>query len=187
MKAFFDRLNITAETRVLDVGGSEAIWELAPVRPKLTIVNLYPKIEVKNGSYLRGSGRAIPFADKSFDVVFSNSVIEHLGSWSAIEELSTEIRRVGKRYWVQTPNRYFPFELHYLAPFIHFAPKALQKRVLRYGSGWGLLTKPTPKQVAEYVEELHLLGRRDLGRLFPEAELRGERFMGLVKSLVAWA
>lgn len=187
MRAFCEQLNIGRETRVLDVGGSRTIWQQAPVKPHLTILNLYPRSVADSGeNYVRASGCRMPFADNAFDVVFSNSVIEHLGAWPTIQTFADEVRRVGRRYWVQTPNRRFPIEPHYLAPFLHYAPKSAQKRLLRYGSGWGLLTKPSTKQVSDLVDELYLLDRRELASLFPDADVRGERFMGIDKSLVAW-
>lgn len=54
------------------------------------------------------------FQDNEFDAVFSNSVIEHVGDYEAQRQMANEIMRVGKRYFVQTPNFYFPIEPHIL-------------------------------------------------------------------------
>lgn len=184
--ALFCRLfGISKDTRVLDVGGSQWIWELAPVKPKLTILNLYATNGAGGAKYVRADGCEMPFADNAFDVVFCNSVIEHLGNWSAIERFAEEVSRVGRRYWVQTPNRNFPLEPHYLGPLVHYLPKEWQKRIFRYGTGLGLLTKPSKEEISQIVDELCLLTSRDLRQLFPRATIRIERFAGLAKSLIA--
>ena len=60
--------------------------------------------------------------DNEFDIVFSNSVIEHVGDFWKQKLFSSEIQRVGKRYFVQTPSFWFPYEPHTLIPFYQFFP-----------------------------------------------------------------
>ena len=108
-------------------------------------------------------GCRLPFADASFQVVYSNSVIEHLGSWENQEDFAKECRRVGVSYYVQTPNRHFFFEPHLLTPFIHWLPHRFQARLLRHFTVWGLITKPTPEYCEALLDELRLLGSRELG------------------------
>jgi hypothetical protein len=184
-----DVCGIKENTRILDVGGSYyTFWVFCPIKPKVTILN--PK-----ASWLRcdepgfitmlGDGRALPFETKSFDVVVSNSVIEHLGEWHQQKLFADEIRRVGHSYWVQTPNRRFFIEPHFLAPLIHFLPKKQRKRLARYFTVWGLTVRPTAQQVDEMVEEISLLNGRDVERLFPDAHIIRERWCGMTKSLIA--
>lgn len=78
-------------------------------------------------SYVQGDGRNLPYTNNEFDIVFSNSVIEHVGTFEDQKRFAEEIRRVAKSYWVQTPNRHFPVETHLIAPFIHFLPRNFQK------------------------------------------------------------
>ena len=77
---------------------------------------------------MAGDGRALPFRDEAFDVVFSNSVIEHVGDAASQRRFAREVARVGRAYWVQTPNRWFPVEQHLLTPLVHWLPKSWQRR-----------------------------------------------------------
>jgi hypothetical protein len=132
-----------------------------------------------------GDGRFLPFGDKSFDIVFSNSVIEHLGDFASQQLFAKETVRVGIRYCVQTPNRWFPIDPHLFTPLIHFLPQGWQRRLLRNFTIWGLVARPTLEQCDEFLQEVRLLGYREFKGLFPNAEIYRERFFGLTKSLVA--
>lgn len=184
-------LGIGETTRVLDVGGTLDIWRLAPVLPHLTVLN-HPRADQeirREFPVVFGDGTALPFADKSFDVVFSNSVIEHVGDAGQQERFAAEVARVGKQYWVQTPNRYFLVEQHLWTPFIHWLPKRWQAQVLERGTVWGWVTRPSPDRRKFYLEHylmgIGLLSCGKLQRLFPDAQIRRERFLGWTKSLVA--
>src|SRR5260370_31026550 len=123
-------LGITASTRILDVGGTPANWALLGVRPQVTMLNLPRAMESGDDGlpWVFADGLELPFRDKSFDVVFSNSVIEHVGDPWRQERFAREVARVGVRYFVQTPNRWFPVEHHLLTPLIHFLPRAWPRR-----------------------------------------------------------
>ena len=108
MVEFLHEFSITPATRVLDVGGGRFNWDLVDFRPTLTIVNPYLEPNPLPGvTYVRGDACRLPFADNAFDVVFSNSVIEHVGA-NRQAEFARECCRVGRRYYIQTPNRRFP-------------------------------------------------------------------------------
>ena len=129
--------------------------------------------------------RLLPVRDRAFDVVFSNSVIEHVGGPNEQRRMAEEIRRVGKRYFVQTPNRNFPIEPHFLFPFYQFLPNTLQVWLLRsFDLGWFRRT-PDPARARRAISGIRLLGYREVSRLFPEAEIYEEKFLGLTKSFVA--
>lgn len=180
---------ISENSKILDVGGSYyTFWVYSPVKPKVTILN--PKaswLECNEPGFatMLGDGRALPFENKSFDIVVSNSVIEHLGEWQQQQIFAEEIRRVGRSYWVQTPNRGFFMEPHFLAPLIHFLPKPYRKRLARYFTVWGLTIRPTPKQVDELVEEISLLNKPEVQTLFPDAQIICEKWCGMTKSIIA--
>ena len=186
IERFCRQFAVTSETRILDVGGSRSIWELAPISPELTVVNLYGESVAGEAQYVRADGCSLPFSDKAFDIVFCNSVIEHLSSWRNVVNFAAEVRRVGVHYWVQTPNRSFPVEPHYLALFVHYLPKAWQKRLFRYGTGTGLLTKPSNREISALVDELYLLSAAEMLQLFPDSQVDTERFCGMGKSLIAF-
>jgi hypothetical protein len=185
-------LGIGPETRVLDVGGTLDIWRLSPLRPRLVILN-----EPRAGEVARdgvpvvcANGCALPFADGSFDVVFSNSVIEHLGDAESQVRFAAEVNRVGRAYWVQTPNRRYFLEPHLLTPFVHWLPRAWQARVVGWGTVWEWIVRPSPDRREYYLHHVltsvPLLAAGDLSRLFPGAQIIRERFLGWTKSLVAF-
>src|SRR4029077_17683516 len=131
MARFQRLLQIDENTRVLDVGGTPGNWSLLAARAQVKILNLPRAIEDRGSlTWVFADGCQLPFRDKSFDVVFSNSVIEHLGDPFRHEQFAREIARVGVRYFVQTPNRWFPVEHHLLTPLIHFLPWSWQRRLV---------------------------------------------------------
>jgi SAM-dependent methyltransferase len=126
------------------------------------------------------------FADQQFDVVYSNSVIEHVGDFSDIRQMAIEVRRVGKRYFLQTPNRYFPMEPHFLFPFFQFLPRAIQIALVQnFSLGW-IEQRPDRSQAAQAVDGIRLLSYRELSSLFPDGKVAREKIFGLTKSLIAY-
>jgi hypothetical protein len=174
------------ETRVLDDGGYAYYWSYFAERPRVTIVNLEPPAQDPQGiDWVIADGRQLPFRDDAFDIVFSNSVIEHVGDTASRQGYAREVDRVGKGYYVQTPNYWFPVEPHLMTPLIHFLPAALRRKLLRNFTLWGILVRPTPEGCDHFVREIRLLDAAELCSLFPNARLWRERFLGLTKSLIA--
>jgi SAM-dependent methyltransferase len=182
-------MGVTPSTTILDVGGLPADWQLLQgllgFRPRVTILNLGRPSAGDGFPWVIASGLELPFADQSFDIVYSNSVIEHLYNRANQQRFAAEIARVGRSYFVQTPNRWFPIEPHYLTPFIHFFPPHVQLRLLRNFTVWGLMTRPNPELCRRDIDEIQLLDETDMRSLFPNARLIREYFCGLTKSLVA--
>ena len=191
MQRFASEFAITPETRILDVGGVPEYWRTLPKQPRVTLLNM-PRAgaELPAGErWVAGDGRCLPFADRSFDIVFSNSVIEHVGDAAGQEKFAREVARVGRGYWVQTPNRWFPVEQHLLTPFIHWLPELCQRAIVPHGTVWGALAHVSPDRrrffLEHYLAAVRLLDFRELQGLFPDARLIRERFLGLTKSLIA--
>lgn len=191
MRLFEETFCITPQTRILDVGGSPLIWQFARLRPRLTILNFPSALEPKHpGSDLVGAdGRMLPFKDNAFDIVFSNSVIEHVGTREDQQQFANEVSRVGRQYWIQTPNRGFPIELHLMLPLIHYFPKPVQRAVITRFTVWQYLIRPDEAERRSYINhflsELNLLEASQLQSLFPNATIVRERMGGLTKSLIA--
>lgn len=191
MRRFCEWMGVTARTRILDVGGSPDTWALLPVKPKVTLLNIPMSITDRSSviEWVAGDGCQLPFADKAFDIVFSNSVIEHVGDPGRQQAFARETMRVGKRYFVQTPDRGFPVEQHLFVPLLHWLPRSWQRRIVHSFTVWEWLARPTPDQrefyLRHYLEDIALLSARELRVLFPEAQVGRERVLGLPKSLIA--
>jgi SAM-dependent methyltransferase len=192
MLRFVRALAITRETRVLDVGGTMDYWRLLPDPPRVTLLNTLMARETLRSvaGWVAGDGRALPFRDQSFDVVFSNSVIEHVGDSESQARFAREVARVGRRYWVQTPNRWFPLEQHLLMPGVHWLPRGWQRALAPRLHVMHKVLRLTPDQrefyVRHYLQDIRLLDAAGLRALFPGARMIRERFCGWTKSLVAY-
>jgi SAM-dependent methyltransferase len=180
-RLFLDLCRVQATDRILDVGaGRGAALERFNATNEIVALDLRPQTSEMlaglNVSSIAGDGTRLEFCDGEFDVAFSNSVIEHVPR-ELQPAFANEVRRVARRYFVQTPNRYFPIEPHYQLPLFHFLPLRIRRALNRRLSlGW---------QPKGQWEEITLLSARDLKRLFPDAEIHRERVLGLTKSLMA--
>lgn len=191
---FFTRLTapLPKPVRVLDVGGVEHFWRHAGVAGsadwEVVLLNLEPQpASAPNLSAVVGDGRDMAqFRDSEFDVVFSNSVIEHLREWPAQQRMAVEIQRVGKRFFVQTPNRWFPIEPHFLLPGFQFLPVSVRVALVRRFALGYHDALPRREDALQAVTEIRLLTAGELRRLFPGAEVYRERVAGLTKSLTAY-
>lgn len=142
-------------------------------------------------------GEPLPFADGEFDIVFCNSVIEHvtLPKRDCIEKrfperdwreasmknqtaFARELSRVGRGYFVQTPHRAFPVEAHTWLPFVGWMPHDATVRVVRVSDRIWV-------KHCGYVD-WNLLGDREMRALFPEGQIHVERVFGLPKSIIAY-
>lgn len=193
-KLFVDYVKPSAEDILLDVGGYPGNWTLHPQLVKrLDILNVhevfwntadFPHHRIK---ILTGDGCSLAMPNKSYEIGFSNSVIEHVGSWERQQQFAAEIRRVAKAVWVQTPAYECPIEPHYLTPFIHYLPRSFQKKILRWFTLWGWIQRPTPAQINEMVETTRLLRKSEMLELFPDCEIITERLFGVLpKSYIAF-
>jgi ubiquinone/menaquinone biosynthesis C-methylase UbiE len=172
------------------VGGLVSIWiHEMPVESSVTCLNpdFYPVPPGAPERYrsLKGDGRSMDFPDRSFDIVCSNSTIEHVGDWSDQQQFAAEIRRVGKQYFVQTPNRWFFVEPHFISPFIHFLPRSWSRKLLPWLSLRAFIRHGDNRDLRELANELRLLSYRELRTLFPDAEIYREKWFGLTKSFIA--
>src|SRR5947209_11973037 len=132
MKRFLDMFQPDETTRILDVGGSIGTWVGLPIRSHITVLNIYSieHAQAENGPRITtviGDGCDIQYPSDSFDIVFSNSVIEHVGTFERQQKFASECARIARRLWIQTPARSFFIEPHLLTPFIHFLPRKVQR------------------------------------------------------------
>jgi len=177
---------------IVDIGGREEYW--APAREALerlnchvTLVNLERTMATTSGRFSFACGDALDLsaiADGAFDVAHSNSLIEHVGRWQDMAQCASEIRRVADSYYVQTPYFWFPLEPHFRVPFYHWMPEQMRAR-LNMWSRLGYINKAeTYSEAMANVQSCCLLDAGQMQELFPDAQLRFERVLGLPKSLI---
>ena len=175
--------------RILDIGGTQKFWEMMqavnlPI--EIVILNLF-KEDVKYNNIISVVGDAInlsQFKDREFDIVFSNSVIEHLSNLENQKLMANEVLRVGHNFFIQTPNYFFPIEPHFGFPFFHFLPRNVRIFLLmNFSLGWYKKTK-NADEAAKLVDEINLLRFEELKNLFPNSFVIREKIFGLTKSFV---
>lgn len=181
---------------ILDVGGTHRYWNIVDRRwliqygVHIHLLNLpgsLPPPADPQFSFIEGDiCEGLPFKTNAFDLVHSNSVIEHVGPWTRMQAFAQELRRLAPHYWVQTPNFWFPIEPHCMVPFFHWLPEPLRVSwVMKSALGhW-----PKQENVAtatQWVQRAHLLDEKMMRSLFPDAMMHVEHFMGLRKSLIAF-
>jgi hypothetical protein len=176
--------------RILDLGGTIAFWNSVDYarlgNVEVTMLNLLAQEDLLLGFRADiGDARSLKHYDaRNYDLVFSNSCIGHVGTWDDQRRMTEEIRRVGKRYFIQTPNHYFPIDWRTGLPLFHFMPELLQScgvylfPIAHCGRlGWD--------EARTWPRWVRNLKRREVETLFPEARIVRERFGWLTKSFVA--
>ena len=180
--------NPSAHTTVLDVGVTSDRREdcnffekLYPHKHKITAVGMedaaFLEEEYPGLKYVRSDGLSLPFPDKSFDLVVSFAVIEHVGSRTQQKAFVRELCRVGKTCCITTPNRWYPVEFHTAVPLIHWFPP----------SWFRALLKLLGKHFFAKEENLNLLSEKDVLKMLPadaEVYTRHFRLLGLISNLL---
>ncbi|MUL38256.1 methyltransferase domain-containing protein [Gloeocapsopsis dulcis] len=181
--------------KIIDIGGTPTIWEnnLLWLKQLNSVKNI--EITVANIKEYKSKHEVIKcviadatnmqqFKDKEFDIVFSNSVIEHVGDYKEQTAMANEILRIGKKYFVQTPNYYFPVEPHFLFPFFQFMPLKLKVWLItNFDLGWRKKTS-NRETALMLVNSVKLLTKKELMALFPGANVFEEKVFSLTKSFI---
>lgn len=188
-KRFQNRMNPNLAQVVLDVGGCPSEWNgRGALFGKVDLLNLeaFPIPQWPDSPVMRsfkGDGRALDFEDGSYDIVYSNSVLEHVGTWEDQQAFARETRRVGAHLWIQTPAYGCPVEPHYLGLFIHWFPARWHVSLARWTSVVGLTGAADLQSIASNTR---LVTKREFKELFPDCEIWTERlFLIFPKSYVA--
>lgn len=178
----------TAETSVLDVGvtadrreESNFFEKLYPHPERITAVGLedasFLEQDFPGLKFRRTDGSRLPFADRSFDLVVSFAVIEHVGTRAQQQAFVNELCRVGRSCLVTTPNRWYPIEFHTAVPLLHWLPPARFRAAL---TAMG-------KEFYAREENLNLLTHAELSAMFPpDAKIQSAhyRLLGPVSNLL---
>jgi hypothetical protein len=167
---------------VLDVGVIDTTWRSSNflesaypwpeqitavgLEPMPTFQRVYPAVR-----FVVADGRSLPFEDQTFDIGFSNAVVEHVGSRENQHRFVAELVRTCRTVFIATPNAAFPIDPHTLLPFVHWLPRRLRHPILRITGNrkWasedalnplraGELEKMVPSGVSVRVERQRVLG-----------------------------
>jgi ubiquinone/menaquinone biosynthesis C-methylase UbiE len=180
----------------LDLGGNVQYWEpiLADLRRlacRVSLLNLSNDLMYKHRQadacfeFLTGDARRCDYPDNSFDLVHSNSVIEHVGTWVDMQAMANEVRRLAPLYYLQVPNFWFPMEPHFRRLFFHWLPEQVRARMVSRRA-LGFMPKASSySEAMAIVESARLLEQSQLAELFPDSTISKERVFGLAKSLIA--
>lgn len=188
MRDFQGRFSLTDSTTILDVGGTPLNWSFIETLPRIVLLNQgtkYANQATPNQTCVVGDGCSLDYPDGTFDITYSNSVIEHVGSWENQARFASETRRVGRSYYVQTPSKWFPLEPHVLGLFVHWIPARYRAPFVRWGTFVGLTGRMDRQRIDRQVAQVRLLTVKEMRTLFPDATIHRERFMGMTKSIVA--
>lgn len=178
------------KVRILDVGGSYTYWKTINFRyfnaAFFTLLNL-SKLDIPdscgNMSSVVGDATDLrEYEDNQFDLVFSNSVIEHVGNFEAQKKMAQEMCRTGKHCYLQTPNRYFFMEPHFLIPFFQFFPLKLKVFLIKNGNIQNVPKARSDAEAIEIAKSVRLMSKRELRILFPGVKIRKEKFLFMTKS-----
>ena len=176
-----------SDMRVLDLGGTAVFWRLAGLRAQhVTIVNIDREEAPEEPWMDTVQGDACVGGFGKFDLVLSNSVLEHVGGHGRRQQFSDVVHESAPAWWVQTPYRYFPIEPHWLFPGFQFLPFRARLTVAQH---WNVGHNPALKnkaEAAELVASTELISATEMHAYFPDGKLWFERIGGIPKSMVAY-
>lgn len=181
--------------RIVDLGGTEIYWLIGEdflrrhrSRLSITLVNTEEAEVADPGlfTYIHASAsNRTLLTDGSFDLVHSNSVIEHVGWWADMSDFAANVRRLAPRYYVQTPNFWLPYEPHFRFPGFQYLPEVVRRKmIMRFSLGF-FPRIDDEAEARDIIDHHRLLSRRQMRRLFPDARVGFEKVMGLNKSIIA--
>ncbi len=201
--------DIERPVKILDLGGTVNFWSQLEYADSdefdITIVNieedplLFPpllnhagtsfiKRELKNEiKFIKADAADLSrFKSNDFDIIFSNSLIEHIGSYAEQKKFAEEIMRTGKKYFIQTPNYYFPFEPHFLFPCFQFFPQTIQIFLLtNFKMGW-FQKCSSANEAKLLLNSINLLKKKTLIRFFTNGKLYKEKILFFTKSFIIY-
>ena len=140
-----------------------------------TLKEIYPDLNT-----ILGDGRDIKLPDNSFDITISNATLEHVGSFEQQTTFMKEMYRVcKKRSIIVTPNRYYPIDTHTMLPLLHWLPKSLHRKILKFFN----------YEFLSHEKNLNLLSEKDLLTIcknlnFKKFEITKIKYFGFNSNLI---
>jgi hypothetical protein len=186
---FADTFTDVESMSVIDLGGTTEAWRRSPVRPAAVhVVNLEPEAD-DVPAWIRvdqADACNLPehIASGEYDLVFSNSVIEHVGGHSQRQRFADMVHALADRHWVQAPYRYFPIEPHWLFPGYQFLPVSARAKVSRHWPLSHTLTSSREESIRQAMS-IELPSLTEMAFYFPDSAIGKERILGIVKSVIA--
>lgn len=178
--------------KILDVGGDIRYWKnIGWDHPacKIHLLNLYkseiPSTETVKFTSVVGNALDLPYQKKDFDLIFSNSVIEHVGSYENQKQFANEVMRISDNYIIQTPAIWFPLEPHSLWPLFQFIPHPIRALLIMTFNINYFPKAKTYKEAIKVSKSTIMFSKQRFQKLFPEAEILVEWFLGIPKSYTA--
>jgi len=180
---------------ILDLGGTEDYWRIAgdfltrnTGRITVTLANTQPQT-VRDRTIFRFVNASATDSDlcggEHFDLVHSNSVIEHVGDWEQMRRFAANTRAMAPRYFVQTPNFWFPYEPHFRTAGFQYLPRAARVALIRRVA-LGFFDKvPDLAEARDVIDHHRLLSARQMATLFPDAKILRETIGPFTKSIMA--
>lgn len=174
---------------ILDIGGTMDYWKTLGVSHKLAscivLLNMFEQPVNDVFESVTGDARDLSrYRDQQFDLVFSNSVIGHVGAFGDQLRMAREMQRVGKSFFLQTPNHGFPLDWRTRIPYFHWLPVPAQAWCFeRFGVG-SYAKAADRAQAVEWAMRIRNIRRGELARLFPGATVVDERVCGFTKSFM---
>lgn len=180
---------------IADVGGTEKYWNIIPSHilydnhVSITIINLPACLPEKNYdifTFISADACNLScFENNVFDIAHSNSVVEHVGDWDRMVSFASELKRIAPKYFIQTPNYWFPVEPHCMTLFFHWLPRPLRIwLIMNFQLGHWRQSKSIGEAV-RLTESARLLNKKMMLELFNDGELIIERFLYLPKSFIS--
>ena len=167
VRLFFDLLMPSRSDTLLDIGGSIGMSgefsELYNFFPRIVTLNLKPEpVGHGHAEFIHGDACEMPLLSRSFDYVFSNAVIEHVGDFERQKLMASEIMRITRKgFFVATPNRHFPIDPHSYLPLYHVLPQSTRRK----------LACNVLKAYIGHYEDYWMLSTSEMRKLFPEARI----------------
>jgi SAM-dependent methyltransferase len=195
LELFNKLMNPTKEMKILDIGAeinptNENIIQFIdgyPWNNNVSAINLspehislikqyYPEVDARVGDAC-----ALPWEDKHFDIVYSNAVIEHLGSFENQKKMAAEVMRVGKSWFITTPNRWYPFEFHMRLPFVTWLPR---NGYIRFGQLISYNHVERKYMTGIKRDGLRLITAKELKHCFPSSRIIKQRVTFMAETLI---
>ncbi len=189
---FLKMFPLSPEMRILDLGGMPGFWSHVDTEAKVVCLNLeeaaVPEELRHRVRSISGDACELPEFDENFDIIFSNSVIEHVGNLDRQRQFADSVRSAGVNVFVQTPAKACPIEPHWFTLFLHWFPRSWRYRLYRFASLRHILAgkRLSTEEIRKIIDSTRLLNKREMKQLFPDCEIHTERlFFVIPKAYIA--